>query len=117
MATWPATLPKPSYSGYKLAPVEQTIRTEMEVGAPRARRISSARNDRITLVWEMSDSQMQIFRTWFSADAAGGAAWFSLELAIGETGIEFVDARFASVYTADLLPGMRWQVAATLEIR
>ena len=119
MATWPVTLPSPEKSGYQIAPVDQTIRTEMETGAPRVRRRSAARNDVVNVVWKMSDAQMAIFRTWFdsAADAAGGASWFNIDLAVGATGIDTVEARFSGPWTADALPGLNWHVSAKLEIR
>lgn len=119
MAAFPATLPAPSYSGYGLDPVDPTIRTDMEAGNARARRRTKARNDRINVTWRFTDAQMAIFRTWFDddAEAAGGAAWFTVALAVGNTGIDAVEARFAGVWKSTLMPGLFWDVSATLEIR
>jgi hypothetical protein len=74
MATWPATLPPPEKPGYQIAPTDPAIRTEMEVGLPRTRRRSAARDDRITVSWKFTDAQMQTFRTFFNGDGQGGAA-------------------------------------------
>lgn len=119
MATWPATLPSPEKAGYQIAPASQVVRTEMETGAPRVRRRTAARNDVIAVRWKFTDAQLAAFRTWFdsSTDAAGGAAWFTIDLAIGDTGIESHEARFSGDWTADLLPGLNWSVSAKLEIR
>lgn len=119
MATWPTTLPKPNLSGYQLAPVEPTRRTQMEVGASRTRRITKARNDRVTLEWKFTDAQMAIFRAWFDddAEAAGGAGWFFLDLAIGDTGINSEEAKFDGIWKSSLLGGLNWRVTATLEVR
>lgn len=119
MATWPATLPKPQAPGYSLNPVDQTVRTDMEFGAARARRRTSARNDKVSVEWVLTDAQMAIFRTWFenAAEAAGGASWFTTSLAIGTTGIVSVEARFVGAFKSSGMPGLKWSVTAELEIR
>lgn len=119
MATWPDTLPAPSLSGYQLSPVDQVMRTEMEFGAARARRRSYARNDRISVGWVLTDAQMDIFRTWFEndAEAAGGAAWFAVNLRIGNTGSTAQEARFVGAFQANLLKADRWSVSAQWEVR
>jgi hypothetical protein len=117
---FPTTLPRPSYNGYKLEPTDQTIRTDMEVGAARQRRRTAARHDQVSLSWTFSDAQMAEFRTWFDnpSEAAGGAAWFTgLDLAIGNTGFDATECRFVGAWNADLIPGLHWKVTARLEIR
>lgn len=119
MATWPATLPSPQTSGYGLEPVDPVMRTGMEIGATRARRISAARNDRINVTWDMTDAQMNIFRAWFEndAEAAHGAAWFYVTLADGYGGLNSVEAKFAGIYRATVFNVLDWRVTATLEVR
>ncbi len=119
MASWPGGLPPPTMAGYSLAPVDQALRTEMEFGAARARRRSYARNDRISLALQLSDAQMDTFRTWFEddAEAAGGAAWFSMSLRIGDTGATTQEARFVGSFRASLAGAGRWSVTADLEVR
>lgn len=120
MATWPTTLPQPIADGYMLAPEDPGIRTDMEVGAPRARRRTHARNDRVDLRWLFTDAQFATFRSWFDDDtgAGGGAAWFDVRLRIGSGGMADVEARFAGVWkSADHIAPDLWVVTATLEIR
>lgn len=119
MATFPAGLPSPEISGYSLQQVDPVVRTEMESGAPRARRRTTARNDIVPVVWKLTDAQFATFRTWFdnSAEAAGGAAWFTISLAVGQTGLDTVEARFRESFRAAALPGLNWEVSATLEVR
>ena len=119
MAAWPVTLPLPQ-TNYGLAPVDPVVRTDMESGAGRSRRRTLARNDRVTVAWEMTDAQLEIFRAWFddgATGAGGGAVWFTINLPIGTGGIVGVTARFASIYKAEYLRGMRWLVSGELEIR
>lgn len=116
---WPTSLPAPRSDGYGLTPVDPVIRTDMESGAPRARRRSAARNDRISVMWVFTDTQMATFRTWFddAAEAAGGSNWFYLNVAIGTSGIVSMQCRFAGIWQARQISGWNWEVSATLEVR
>lgn len=80
MRRWPDTLPTPSEPGFSLAPVTQVIRTDMEVGAARLRRITFARNDTASMAWVFTDAEMAAFRAWFE-DAAWSLAGDSDSLA------------------------------------
>jgi len=119
MANWPTTLPAPR-PNYALAPVDQTVRTDMESGAARARRRTSARSDKATVHWRMTDAQLAIFRAWFddaSTGIAGGAGWFDVTLPIGTGGKVAVTARFIGPFTADFSDLSVWDVSGELEIR
>lgn len=118
---WPSTLPAPVVSGYQIQPADQTIRTEMEVGAPRQRRRTMADDDRLSVVWLFTDAEMVLFRDWFrdASGAAGGAAWFTgMDIATGDGGvIDSLECRFTGPWQANLLPGLSWQVQGKLETR
>lgn len=120
MAVFPSTLPLPRADNYAINPVDPVVRTDMEVGATRARRRTAARNDKITLYWVFSDAQFKTFRDWFddgATGAAGGSAWFTVDLAVGDVGIDNVEARFAKVFKAEMVQVMRWKVSAEVEVR
>ena len=119
MATWPSTLPNPTWD-YALNPVDQTVSTEMEVGASRTRRRTSARNDKADVNWQMSDAQYVIFRAWFdnnSTGAAGGAGWFTVNLPIGSGGLTSTTAKFDGPFKVMYRNTNGWTVSAKLEIR
>jgi hypothetical protein len=118
MATWPSSLPSPEL-GAKLEQLEQTLRTDMEAGYPRQRRITQQRVDTLALTWKLTDAQMDTFREWFDdpAEGKGGAAWFTITLPLGNGGTQNATARFVGAWTATILPGLNWQLAATLEVR
>lgn len=120
MATWPVTLPVPSNEGYQISPGDQTIRTDMEAGAPRVRRKTTVRDDRLSVTWILTDAQLDTLRDWFDdavSGIAGGSAWFSTSLAVGgNTLIETKEARFVGPFAAARL-GLHWRVSATLEVR
>lgn len=119
MSTWPSALPRPSIDGYQLAPVNQVVRTDMEVGAARTRRRTFARNDMISVVWLFTDAQMALFRAWFDDpnNAAGGNSWFTVDLAYGDRGLRSREARFNGEWTATPTGGLNWEVTAKLETR
>lgn len=119
MATWPTTLPLPQVAGFQLQPKEQSLRTDMEVGAARVRRRSLDRLDEVSLQWTLTDAQMDTLRTWFddNAGGAGGSAWFLMRLRIGTGGIVEVEARFIGTYRASLVSATVWNVTAQLEVR
>jgi hypothetical protein len=120
MATWPSTLPSPIKVSYAVNMQDQCIRTDMEAGNPRVRRRTSARIDLIDVAWTFTDAEMADFRSWYedsSTGISGGAAWFQIDLAVGDTGINTVDARFARTFIARLQPGLNWTVESQLETR
>lgn len=65
---WPDTLPGAERPGYQLQPIDPSLRTEMEVGARRLRRITRARRDSVTVSWRFEDDQMAAFRAWYGDD-------------------------------------------------
>lgn len=65
MRHWPDTLPTPIGPGYGLEVVDQYLRSDMEVGPARTRRLTRARRDRVQAVWVMSPVEFQAFRAWF----------------------------------------------------
>ena len=119
MATFPSGLPAPSYDSYALSPIDQTIRTDMEVGAAKSRRRTVTRQDKVTVSWSFTDAQMTTFRDWFdnaSTGANGGAGWFTISLMVGSTGFVTKTARFVGAFQSRLIPVNRWQVSGSLEI-
>lgn len=123
MATWPNTLPNPSQDGYTLKPETQTIRTDMEVGPARVRRITTVRNDTVNLSWFMTNAQFDTFRTWFEDSAtglSGGVGWFTgMPLKVGGGIQTTLECRFnGGTYEASIVPGdMAWTVSGMLEVR
>ncbi len=120
MASWPTSLPNPTVNGYTVAPVDATVRTPMEVGADRTRRRTFARNDRLTLGWQMTDAQYTAFRAWFDDNSTGingGASWFTVTLPIGTNGMQSVNAKFVGPFQAAAFGVLNWTVTGTVEIR
>lgn len=81
MRRWPDILPGPSALGYKLTPVDQSLRTDMETGSQRLRRLTTERLDRASITLVLSDAEMTAFRA-FHADAYWSAAGDSDDLTL-----------------------------------
>lgn len=65
MRHWPDTLPLPMGPGYELTPADPFLRTDMETGAARNRRLTQARRDLVQWVCRMSNPEFVAFRAWF----------------------------------------------------
>jgi hypothetical protein len=119
MATWPATLPAPSVSGYKIKPQTSVVRTDMEIGAPRVRRVSNAKQYRISASWVLTAVQHAAFWAFFhsSSGANAGASWFSISLPVDGDTFETVDARFVGEPDESHISDMQWAMGAELEVR
>jgi hypothetical protein len=107
-------------ASYKAAAYDQVARTNMEVGTPRMRLRSAAQIDRVDAQWMLTDAQMATFRTWYYDPingAAAGANWFTIPLAVGETGLTSVTARFLGPYQAQAMPSLLWTLTGQMEIR
>lgn len=61
---WPDTLPQASADGFDLSPVDQSLRTNMEVGAQRVRRRTFADLDRMNVEFRMTETQFTAFRAF-----------------------------------------------------
>lgn len=80
MRHWPDSLPTPIGPGYELTPADPFLRTDMEVGPARARRLTMARLDRVQAVWTFAPAEFRAFRAWFE-DAPWSLAGHSDDLA------------------------------------
>ena len=118
MPTFPASLPAPLVAGYTLAPVDQTARTDMEIGAARVRRRTAARNDLVDVSWLLSAAQFVAFRAWFEDGAtgiSGGSSWFDMSMDVG-AGPSVEEVRFKGAWKASRDSAM-WRVTAQIEVR
>ena len=113
--TW--TLPAPLAAGYAIEPVDPVIRTDMEVGSPRTRLRSQAELDHVTVSWIFSDADMTAFRAWFRDTAARGSAWFSLDLKLGNGGIETAECKFLGIWKSTYIGGGFFNVTGQVEVR
>jgi hypothetical protein len=113
---YPAVLPAPMVEGYELEQDRALLRTDMEIGAARVRRITADAPTKVRLRWLFRQSEMALFEAWYHYRLADGARWFRINLASGQ-GIQEMEARFVSRPARALERGMRFVVRAELEVR
>ena len=121
MATWPLPNVKPQGT-FNLAPMDQTIRTDMDSGMPRVRRRTSKRLDNFTTSWLMTMDEINTFRDWFdsSTGADGDAGWFVINLPIGTAANSYYKqciCRFKGPGTISHVAGIYWKLDGTLEVQ
>lgn len=116
MANWPTYLPAPMVSGFDSTADDPILRTNMEAGAPRTRRLFSAVPDNLTLSWVFTLAEMALFESWHKLEALDGAAWFSISLPNG-LGMQSVEAKFSKPVRKGLRGGMNWHVSGEVKVR
>lgn len=116
MASFPATLPKPSVQSYTGTTEQAFIRTDFESGYARQRQRYTATPQQRSVQWVFSAAQMATFKNFFYNTIGLGTDWFQMDLDIGN-GINTYDCRFTQPYQDMLLPPSNWQVTGSLEVR
>ena len=113
MKVWP---PIPLMSGYGIQPGKAILRTEMESGTARQRRLSNSVPTRVPGRWTLNQAGFKAFEAWFRHTLKDGTAWYSQQLVNG-SGSVTVDARFPEPYRAEMVSAGVWQITAELEVR
>tara|TARA_Y100000590_G_C15742063_1_gene1020609 strand:- start:5491 stop:5973 length:483 start_codon:yes stop_codon:yes gene_type:complete len=113
-------LPGPLKDSYSIKPKSGVIKSQMQSGIARHRRISTAYPSVINLKWSFTHSEFAVFQSWVFYDAKNGAEWFDITLLAG-LGMVIHKARFTdneSVYEAVLNPiTNKWDVSAAVEVQ
>jgi len=113
-------LPLPLKESYTIKPKSGVIKSQMQSGFARHRRVSTAAPTLITLKWSFTHSQFATFQAWVMYDAKNGAEWFDITLLAG-LGMVIHKARFTDsegVYTANLnAKTNKLDVSANVEVQ
>lgn len=98
---------------------DSTITITGGTGAGQTRKITgyvgATRVATVDAAWATQPDETSTYDV--SGGAAGGAAWFTVSLPLGDGGLSACEARFKGGWKSKLGPGMCWQVTATLEVR
>jgi len=113
MASWPASLPNPS--GYTLKPQVAFIRTAMEKGPSRQRRITSTPPTAIPVTWNMTHSEFSTFEYFYDVTLLNGNEWFTINLYNGQ-GYTSYSARFTDAFVAEYNGFDDWRIQGELEV-
>ena len=111
---WPSSLPAPTVEGYAINPGEGVLRTQMDSGLARQRRVFTQTPTTFNVRWILTNDQYQTFEGWYQYFADEGASEFIIDLSSGQ-GISAHTARFLGQFSASLIAQNLWQVSAQLE--
>lgn len=120
MPSFPSQLPLALQAGYGLQHQSPFVRTEMQSGRARQRRMFTSVPSVVSVSWIFeTDGEARLFEGWFRDDlgAKDGENWFDMPLQT-PLGTYHYDCRFTEMYRGPtLVGGDMWQISASLEIR
>lgn len=102
---------------YSVSPVKGFMRTEMEVGPARQRRIATAMPTNIQFkLLLLSRRELAILETWYKRTISNGASWFMMPIDCG-SGFVDTDCRFTEPYTVSAIAFEKYEVSCQVECR
>ena len=112
---FPQELPAPNVQSYSITPVNQTVKSLMEFGTIRQRRVSMQNRLSLQCSWLFTESEFHVFSRWFYHDTKNGAVYFfsRIKTPYEEDNYQFV--RFTEPYQAELITAHMWRVRARIE--
>lgn len=112
---YPAILPMPTQN-YSLSIEHNMVRTNMDSGRTRQRRRFTMSANTISVNWDFTDTEFQLFESWVTIILNGGASWFETDVLTGG-GVTPHKVRIqAGKYRAKYTDHMRWRVSASLDV-
>lgn len=116
MIQYPEGLPLPSQDGYGFRAKSPMLRSTMLSGRSRQRRQYQSVPTETPVAWLFTETQAQLFESWFEEVLVSGSQWFEMSLQTPQ-GLRLYRARFADMYEGPLLTGFnKWRVRARLEL-
>lgn len=114
---YPEGLPNPLREGHSLTPVRPFMRTQMQSGRAKQRRLFS--NVPVLGTWDFlfkTDTQAALFEAWFKEVLNDGVEWFNIERKT-PLGLIRLVCRFTDIYTGPTLVGVSmWRYSCPMEI-
>lgn len=101
---------------YSVAPATGFMRTEMEVGPARQRRIATAMPTNVSFTIYLNRKGLAVFEAWYKHTLQNGAAWFSMPIESG-TGYNWTDTRFTDAYSVSIVGYDAFEVSCSVECR
>lgn len=113
MTTWPTGLPKALLAGYNDSLPDNTIRSEMDVGAAKLRRRSTSAVANLSFTILLTGSQLDDLEEFYLATTRGGTLSFTMtHPRKGGT----ITARFKSPPQSSPLGNGRYNATVALEV-
>lgn len=116
MIQYPEGLPLPLREGYGFTPRSATLRTDMQSGRARKRRVYASVPTVTPIRWLLDSVQAQQFEAWYEDALGGGVEWFEMSLKTPQ-GLHLYKARFVDAYSGPGLVGVdHWEFSAEIEL-
>ncbi len=115
LAVWLEDLPLPKLSNYSVRFDSAILRTAMEGGNPRQRRVFTQVPLRFNAVFIFTNIEYAFFRGFFKIDLNEGVDFFLIELDM-DVGLTEESARFLGLYKAKKISNASWSVEGILEV-
>lgn len=106
-------LPAPSASGYSFSVEPVAQRYRMDSGRYRQVRNKTKQYRTVSVSWDLTDSQMELFEGFFNVVTGYGEHFFQINLAFGD-GLKGASAQFVGGYTVSNTGIFNWRVTAEL---
>jgi len=111
---WPPLFPSPKLSTYSTSNENAVLRTSMEGGPERQRRVFTQVPARYKITFILNNHEYEIFRGFFKHSLNEGADYFTIELDL-DIGLTVETVRFIEPYTAKKLSHLHWSVEGSIE--
>jgi len=111
---WPPLFPSPKLSTYSTSNENAVLRTSMEGGPERQRRVFTQVPARYKTTFILNNREYETFRGFFKHSLNEGADYFTIELDL-DTGLTVETVRFIEPYTAKKLSHLHWSVEGSIE--
>lgn len=112
---FPESLPKPTRN-YSVDIENSAVRSNMDSGRIRQRRRFTASQNSLSVKWELTDEEFQLFESFAFHALSGGTGWFEADLLTGNGivphKVRFQNGRYKAAYRGF----MNWLVTATLDV-
>lgn len=101
---------------YAITPQSGFLRTDMEVGPARQRRIATSVPSHIDIRFLLDQNELGVLEAWYKHTLSEGVSWFLMpvENGMGRTDVE---CRFIEPYQVTLASYKSFSVSCTLEAR
>lgn len=116
MATFPTSLPNPTLKEYSVEPVMAFKRTQMSIGTPRQRLISSSPPTEVMLGWQLASADMATFITFVKQTINHATDYFEMTLDLGEGEILYTNVRFTEMPRWKAEGFELWRVSGKIEV-
>jgi len=114
---YPSQLPMPIQDGYSIQHVSPLLRTQMQSGRARQRRIFTSVPSMVSVsFFFQSVGEAQLFEGFFQHTLKDGAEWFNMPLKT-PMGSKNYECRFTDIYGPIEPQNDYWRTSAQIEIR